>query len=65
MLPKLGWCDNTQPLLRLEADEYADGRLDWHTFNLTAAQAQPGPDATPDRSAPAPDRPASAGGRSS
>ena len=40
-------CDNTQPLLRLEADEYADGRLDWHTFNLTAAQAQPGSDATP------------------
>lgn len=40
-------CDDTQPLLQLEADEYADGRLDWHTFNLTAAQAQPGPNAAP------------------
>jgi hypothetical protein len=33
--------DNTQPLLQLEADEYTDGKVDWHTFSLTAAQAQP------------------------
>jgi hypothetical protein len=33
--------DNTQPQLRLEADEYTDGKIDWHTFSLTAAQAQP------------------------
>ncbi len=26
--------DGTQPLLRLEADEYTDGKLDWHTFTL-------------------------------
>jgi hypothetical protein len=35
--------DGTQPLLRLDADEYTDGKLDWHTFSLSAAQAQPGP----------------------
>jgi hypothetical protein len=37
--------DGTQPLLRLEADEYTDGKLDWHTFTLNAAQAEPGPNA--------------------
>jgi hypothetical protein len=37
--------DGTQPLVRLEAEEYTDGRLDWHTFALSAAQAQPAPDA--------------------
>jgi hypothetical protein len=37
--------DGTQPMLRLEADEYTDGRLDWHTFSLSAAQAQPAPNA--------------------
>jgi hypothetical protein len=33
--------DGTQPLVRLEADEYTDGKLDWHTFSLSAAQVQP------------------------
>ncbi len=28
--------------VRLVADEYTDGRLDWHTFELAAAQGQPG-----------------------
>jgi hypothetical protein len=37
--------DGTQPLLRLEADEYTDGTLDWHTFTLNAAQAQAAPSA--------------------
>ena len=37
--------DGTQPLLRLEADEYTDGKLDWHTFTLNAAQAQAAPNA--------------------
>jgi hypothetical protein len=37
--------DNTQPLLRLEADEYTTGKVDWHTFMLTAALAQPTPQA--------------------
>jgi hypothetical protein len=37
--------DGTQPLLRLEADEYTDGKLDWHTFTVNAATAQPGPNA--------------------
>jgi hypothetical protein len=37
--------DGTQPLLRLEADEYTDGKVDWHTFSLSGAQAQPGPNA--------------------
>lgn len=37
--------DNTQPQLRLEADEYTDGKVDWHTFTLTAAKAQPTPQA--------------------
>ena len=30
--------DGTQPLIRLDADEYTDGKVDWHTFNLSAAQ---------------------------
>lgn len=33
--------DGTQPLLRLEADEYTDGKIDWHTFTLTSDKAQP------------------------
>lgn len=37
--------DATEPLLRLTADEYADGRLDWHTFEVSAAKVQPGPNA--------------------
>ncbi len=39
--------DGTQPQLRLEADEYTDGRLDWHTFTLNTGQAQLGPAARP------------------
>ena len=39
--------DGTQPLLRLEADEYTDGRLDWHTFTLNAGQVQAAPNARP------------------
>ncbi len=35
--------DGTAPLLKLDADEYTDGRLDWHTFTVNAAQAQAGP----------------------
>ena len=37
--------DGTQPLLRLEADEYTDGKLEWHTFTLNTAQAQAAPNA--------------------
>jgi hypothetical protein len=37
--------DGTQPLLRLEADEYTDGKLDWHTFSLSAAQVHAQPSA--------------------
>ncbi len=37
--------DGTQPLLRLDADEYTDGKLDWHTFTLSAAQAGAAPGA--------------------
>jgi hypothetical protein len=33
--------DHTDPQLRLEADEYTDGRIDWHTFTLTAGEARP------------------------
>ncbi|MBM3342482.1 MAG: hypothetical protein FJY56_10295 [Betaproteobacteria bacterium] len=32
--------DGTRPLLRLDADEYTDGRLDWHTFEVNAVPAQ-------------------------
>ena len=39
--------DGTQPALRLDADEYTDGRLDWHTFTLSAAQFQSGPNGPP------------------
>ncbi|WP_280155139.1 hypothetical protein [Piscinibacter sp. XHJ-5] len=35
--------DGTAPLLKLDADEYADGRLDWHTFTVNADAAQAGP----------------------
>jgi hypothetical protein len=31
--------DGTQPLVRLDADEYTDGKVDWHTFTLSAARA--------------------------
>jgi hypothetical protein len=37
--------EGTQPLLRLDADEYTDGKLDWHTFTLNAAQAGAAPNA--------------------
>ena len=37
--------DGTQPLIRLDADEYTDGKLDWHTFTLSAAQVQAKPNA--------------------
>jgi hypothetical protein len=37
--------DGTQPLLQLRAEEYADGRLDWHTYAVSADKAQPGPNA--------------------
>ena len=47
--------DGTQPLIRLEADEYTDGKLDWHTFSLSAAQVQAKPNAEVDcRGAEAP-----------
>jgi hypothetical protein len=36
--------DGTAPLLKLDADEYTDGRLDWHTFTVTADEANAGPD---------------------
>jgi hypothetical protein len=29
--------DGVQPELRLEADEYTDGKLDWHAFSVTSA----------------------------
>lgn len=32
--------DGTKPLLRLDADEYTDGRLDWHTFEVNAVASQ-------------------------
>lgn len=35
--------DGTAPLLKLNADEYTDGRLDWHTFIVGAGQANAGP----------------------
>lgn len=35
--------EGTAPLLKLDADEYTDGRLDWHTFTVNAGQAQAGP----------------------
>lgn len=35
--------DGTQPLLRLEAEEYTDGRLDWHTFEVNAVNGPPAP----------------------
>jgi hypothetical protein len=35
--------DGTAPLLKLDADEYTDGRLDWHTFTVNADSAQGGP----------------------
>jgi len=34
--------DGVLPELRLDADEYTDGRLDWHSFNVSAGVAQPG-----------------------
>jgi len=37
--------DGTQPLIRLDADEYTDGKVDWHTFTLSAAQVQATPNA--------------------
>ena len=37
--------DGTQPLIRLDADEYTDGKVDWHTFTLSAAQVQARPNA--------------------
>jgi hypothetical protein len=37
--------DGTQPLIRLDADEYTDGKVDWHTFSLSAAQVQAKPNA--------------------
>ena len=37
--------DGTQPLIRLDADEYTDGKVDWHTFTLSAAQVQAKPNA--------------------
>lgn len=33
--------DAPQPPLRLEADEYTDGRLDWHSFTVGAAGTAP------------------------
>jgi hypothetical protein len=30
--------DGTQPLIRLDADEYTDGKVDWHTFTLSAVR---------------------------
>lgn len=35
--------DGTAPLLKLDADEYTDGRLDWHTFTVGADEANAGP----------------------
>jgi hypothetical protein len=35
--------DGVQPELRLEADEYTDGKLDWHTFSVTSALVLGGP----------------------
>lgn len=32
--------DGTSPLLKLDAEEYADGRLDWHDFTVNADTAQ-------------------------
>ncbi|MEO7854407.1 MAG: hypothetical protein ABIR94_19475 [Rubrivivax sp.] len=29
--------DGVQPELRLQADEYTDGKLDWHTYSVTSA----------------------------
>jgi hypothetical protein len=34
--------DGVQPELRLDADEYSDGRLDWHSFTVSAGVAAPG-----------------------
>jgi hypothetical protein len=36
--------DGTAPLLKLDAEEYTDGRLDWHTFTVNADQAHAQPD---------------------
>jgi hypothetical protein len=47
--------DGTQPLLRLEADEYTDGKLDWHTFSLSSAQVKA--EATADVIVVEPERP--------
>jgi len=35
--------DGTAPLLRLDAAEYTDGRLDWDDFTVNADTATPGP----------------------
>ncbi len=37
--------DGTQPLIRLDADEYTDGKVDWHTFTLSAALVKAKPNA--------------------